>query len=102
MGYQVTLLFFWLSSTEMAKQRVADRVSKGGHNIPAEVIERRYYRGISNLIDLYMPLCDSWMVIDNMDIIPELIAKGGKGVEDLILNNDIWNTILKQNTRNGR
>lgn len=38
-GYEVTLLYFWLSSPEMAIERVAKRVSKGGHNIPTEVIE---------------------------------------------------------------
>lgn len=95
-GYQVTILFFWLSSPEMAKQRVEDRVSKGGHNIQADVIERRYFRGISNLHELYIPICDSWMVIDNRDIDPELVAKGGSGVENVILNRDIWNTILAQ------
>jgi predicted ABC-type ATPase len=41
--YQVTLLYFWLNSPEMAYKRVAKRVSKGGHNIPIDVIERRYY-----------------------------------------------------------
>ena len=35
-GYQVVLLFFWLSSPEMAIERVAKRVSEGGHNIPTE------------------------------------------------------------------
>jgi predicted ABC-type ATPase len=40
------------------------------------VIERRYYRGIFNLINLYIPICDSWMVVSNKDIIPELVAKG--------------------------
>jgi predicted ABC-type ATPase len=47
LGYDVTLLFIWLDSPKTAIQRVARRVAKGGHNIPQEVIERRYYRGIS-------------------------------------------------------
>lgn len=55
-NYTVTLLFFWLNSIELAKHRVALRVSEGGHNIPTEVIERRYQRGIKiylNFICLY-------------------------------------------------
>lgn len=44
--YVVTLLFFWLNSSELAKQRVAKRVSNGGHNIPADVIDRRYTRNL--------------------------------------------------------
>src|ERR1700761_9193137 len=43
MGYEVTLLYFWLSSPAIAKERVAMRVQRGGHNIPPEIIERRYY-----------------------------------------------------------
>ena len=41
-GYKVTLLYFWLSSPELAVERVARRVREGGHNIPKDVIYRRY------------------------------------------------------------
>jgi predicted ABC-type ATPase len=54
-GYKVTLLFIWLDSPSTGIRRVAARVVKGGHNIPSDIIERRYYRGIYNLIDLYTP-----------------------------------------------
>lgn len=37
-GYKVSLLYFWLSSPELAIQRVERRISKGGHHIPADVI----------------------------------------------------------------
>src|SRR5579871_478000 len=40
-GYEITLLYFWLSSPDLAKERVAKRVSMGGHNIPPDTIERR-------------------------------------------------------------
>ena len=53
-GYVVHVLFFWLDSIELAKMRVADRVANGGHNIPTDVIERRYYLGIRNLFRLFM------------------------------------------------
>lgn len=95
-GYEVTLLFFWLSSPQMAIDRVAKRVSKGGHNIPKDIIERRYYRGIKNLFDLYIPICDNWFVIDNMDLSPEVIAEGSGTLGKEIFNNDIWETILSQ------
>jgi len=65
-GYRVTLLYFWLSSPAVAKERVARRVSMGGHNIPAGVIERRYFAGIRNLVNLYLSACDNWMVINNL------------------------------------
>src|SRR6266487_4420640 len=74
MRYEITLLYFWLNSPEFAKQRVASRVIKGGHDIAAEIIERRYYRGIYNLFNLYIPVCDHWIIIDNMDAVPDVVA----------------------------
>lgn len=96
MGYKVTVLFIWLDSPEMAIQRVAERVGKGGHNIPLDVIERRYYRGILNLMNLYIPICDNWLIVNNKDVVPELIAMGGYDTENVILNNYLWNTVLAQ------
>ena len=89
-------MFLWLDSQELAKQRVAERVSKGGHNIAAHVIERRFYRGIQNLFALYIPVCDKWIVIDNRNISPEIIATGRKSEESTVKNIEIWNTILMQ------
>lgn len=93
-GYHVTLLFFWLNSPAMAIKRVAERVSEGGHNIPRDVIERRYYRGIKNLIKLYIPVCDNWLIVDNIDIASKAVAKGSRGLKETIINHDIWETIL--------
>lgn len=63
-GYVVHVLFFWLDSIELAKMRVADRVANGGHNIPTDVIERRYYLGIRNLFRLFMNEVDVWVLYD--------------------------------------
>lgn len=99
LGYKTTLLYFWLSSPAFAMQRVKDRVARGGHNIPRDVIERRYYRGISNLIKLYIPVCDDWFVINNMDTssYEEIaIGSGNAESEKVITNTDIWDVILQQ------
>ncbi len=42
-GYSIVLVFFWLDSAGQAIKRVAMRVSEGGHNIPDDVVTRRYY-----------------------------------------------------------
>lgn len=73
-GYRVTLLFFWLQSIELAKERVKMRVSEGGHNIEPNVIERRYIRGIQNLFDIYLPIVDGALIFDNSEGQHELIA----------------------------
>ncbi len=72
MGYSVTLLYFWLDSPSLAIQRVKKRVENGEHNIPSDVIERRYHRGLKNLFNIYIPICDRWLIFDNMDLIPGL------------------------------
>lgn len=79
-GYFVTLLFFSLSSSEQAIRRVAQRVSMGGHNIPRDVIERRYDAGLQNLFQLYMPICDYWTLYDNSNC-PAVRLASGFGVE---------------------
>ena len=93
-GYRVSLLYFWLSSPDVAVERVAKRVANGGHHIPSDTIERRYYRGIYNLYNLYMPVCDEWTVVDNTDVSPEIIAQADS-VGKTIFNNELWNKIKK-------
>lgn len=74
-GFTITLLFFWLQSVELAKERVRIRVSEGGHNIESEVIERRYIKGIKNLFDIYLPVVDGALIFDNSYGKHLLIAK---------------------------
>ncbi|HAL82518.1 MAG TPA: zeta toxin, partial [Mucilaginibacter sp.] len=95
-GYEVTLLYFWLDSPETAYDRVAKRVSEGGHNIPIDTIERRYYRGIKNLLNLYIPVCDKWIVMNNASVPSEVVAQSSTLFGEVIINSDIWNTILLQ------
>ncbi|MDE6561487.1 MAG: zeta toxin family protein [Muribaculaceae bacterium] len=64
-GYNVSLLFFWLKSPEVACERVKKRVSEGGHYIPAETIFRRYWLGLENLFRIFMPIVDDWSLYDN-------------------------------------
>ena len=74
-GYYITLIFFWLESIQLAKDRVKKRVEEGGHNIKPEVIERRYNSGIDNLFNRYANTVDSLLIYDNSNIESELIAE---------------------------
>jgi predicted ABC-type ATPase len=100
-GYKVTLLFIWLDSPETAIQRVARRVAKGGHNIAEDVVERRYYRGISNLITLFIPVADTWMIVNSTNVVIVPIAEGGLGIGSIISNDYIWGVILDQSKEHG-
>ncbi len=90
-GYEIILLFFWLNSIELAKERVKNRVIKGGHHIPDEVIARRYQRGLENL-EKYSSLCNDWFVYDNSNEVSELIMDG-KFEKITIYNEPICNQI---------
>ena len=92
-GYYVTLIYFWLNSHDLAIERVKLRVLSGGHNIPIDVIKRRYFAGLKNLIQLYQPIVDYWMIFDNSER-PELFVAEGFENKDSIINNlDIYNII---------
>ena len=73
-GYKKLLVYFWLNTYELAKERVAKRVKLGGHNIPEEVIERRYFRGVNNLFNHFITLCHEWFIYNNSDKKISLIA----------------------------
>ncbi len=92
-GYNVTLVYFWLNSVDLAKERVKVRVSEGGHNIPAETIERRYKLGLENLFKRFIPVVDSWMIFDNSSNDSNLISEGGRDEENKVYDKEIWETL---------
>jgi len=98
--YEVTLLFFWLDSPNIAKKRVAQRVAEGGHNIPLETIERRYYNGIANLFTIYIDMVDICYIFDNSEGRKELIAQKERHKDIVIYNNDKFN-LMKNNDERG-
>jgi predicted ABC-type ATPase len=93
LNYHVTLIFFWLKNVSIAKQRVLKRVSEGGHNIPENVIERRYNRGTKNLFEIYLPICDNTMLFDNSEETSILIFSKDKENTE-IFEKTIYKTII--------
>lgn len=99
-GYQVYLVFIWLESVDVAKDRVKFRVNRGGHDIPTDIIERRYYRGLSNFFSLYQQLADIWVFYNNSSQQPDLIAEGTSLSTSSVYNTDLWRTIKSKNEYN--
>ncbi len=64
-GWVVNLIYLYLPSVQVSIERVAERVKHGGHDIPKESILRRYPRSLKNLLELYSPLCDTTVCIEN-------------------------------------
>lgn len=94
-NYEVTLIFFWLNSVELAIERVKTRVKEGGHNIPQDVIIRRYKRGLENFFSIYKDKVDNWMFVDNSGKPYTEIAKSAN--REIYINNAAkWDLISKK------
>lgn len=92
-GYLVTLLFFWLKNVELAKARVQIRVNEGGHSIPEVTIIRRHYVGVRNLFSIYLPVCDSIMLMENSNTTPSFVMQQTKESPPRILDAPIYRQI---------
>ncbi|HUJ42759.1 MAG TPA: zeta toxin family protein [Opitutaceae bacterium] len=83
-GYRIRLDFLWISSLDIARERICQRVRKGGHDIPDDVQRRRFRKGIRMLIEHYRPLLDHWRLFDNTGDCPRIIADERDGVFTVI------------------
>jgi predicted ABC-type ATPase len=92
-NYEVILIYFWLNTPLLAIERIKERVKKGGHFIQDEIVTRRYYRGIKNLLQYFIPFCDYWLVFDNSSQNAVMVAEGIKDLEKKIFNDEIWQQI---------
>lgn len=92
-GYTVFLLFFWLNNIKLAEERVKIRVKEGGHNIPKDVIKRRYKRGVKNLFESYLSRVDGALLFDNSYGKHELIAQKIENQELLIFDQEKFNQL---------
>ncbi len=95
-GYFVTLIYFWLNSPELAVERVRNRVNSGGHDIPISVIYRRYESGMNNLGNIYLPICDFWLIIDNSEPPFQIVAEGNYSGIIEINDPDKYNQIIRK------
>lgn len=63
-GYFVRLYYVAVSSAEESLSRIANRVSKGGHDIPEDVVRRRFAKRFDDLVRI-LPLVDEAVFFDN-------------------------------------
>ena len=95
-GYRFHVMFLWLRSPELALERVRNRALTGGHDVPEEVVRRRYLRGARNFFDSYQPLADSWVVYDNSvsgNVIKIAAGEGASLTE--LLEESLWKEFKK-------
>ena len=90
-GYEFHLVFLWLPSTDLAVQRVADRVRMGGHHVPEATVRRRYERGLRNFFRLYQSLATTWAMYDSSEPAGmRLIATGQRVEVSEVARPQIW------------
>jgi predicted ABC-type ATPase len=96
-GYHFHVIFLWLPSPEHALARVADRVRRGGHHVPDDVVRRRYHGGLRNFSALYRPLATTWRLYDNgRGAHPRLVARGRSTTELRILDEPTWRRVQRE------
>ena len=90
-GYDLSLIYLWLRTPETGIKRVQDRVRLGGHDIPEEVVRRRYHKGVQNFFAIYQEIAANWVVYDHtVSNAPQLVA-AGRGKTELNVNNqEVW------------
>jgi predicted ABC-type ATPase len=100
-GYHVHLVYLWLRDVKLALERIADRVRKGGHNIPEATVRRRFHKSLANFFDLYEPLMNAWTIFDNSSDKPKRIAykEGGRL---RIVDSEMFAGLLKEKGTHGK
>lgn len=75
-GYTVKLIFLKLPTVDDALARVVMRVSQGGHDVPTEVVRRRFYAGWRNFDGIYQHCVNYWQCFDNSGPTLVLLSEG--------------------------
>jgi predicted ABC-type ATPase len=98
-GYRVSIYFFSLRTAALAVRRVKHRVKLGGHDVPSDVVTRRFFRSLHNFIQLYQPLADEWNVFDNSTGKLASPIASGIGSSVHIKDTARWSNLLQQSNQ---
>ena len=96
-GYEFHLVVVWVPNPECSIDRVAERVSHGGHFVPDETVRRRYAACFKNFFSLYLPIATTWQLLDNSNASGlRTIAKGVADREPVVVMSEIWSRIKSE------
>lgn len=85
-GFNVSLIYLFLETSDENIYRVRNRVLNGGHNVPTEDIIRRHKRSKYLFWNSYRNLVDEWILFFNGDDNFELVANNKEIYNDSLLN----------------
>lgn len=98
LNFIVKILFIYLPSPELCVQRIAARVTKGGHSVPEADIKRRFPRANQNFWHVYKDLADEWSLFYNAGDNIFQVA-GGDQIGEIILDEarfEEWKEMVKR------
>lgn len=98
-GYELRLYYLWIPTVQLALKRIAERVQRGGHDIPGQVAARRYGKGLGNLFRHYMALADYCAIFENSSTVPVLVYERSRDSERIIMT-AIFEKMIFQAERN--
>jgi len=94
-GYKVHSFFLCVENVDVALSRIEQRVMKGGHGVPEQVVRRRFDRSVRNFFLEYQPIVDSWHLFDNTSSKPVTVAFK-TGVKPRIIDRDNYRGLIKR------
>lgn len=94
-GYDIKLHFIFLDNPQICIQRIKNRVSKGGHDVPSEDVIRRFFRSRQNFMTL-KKIVDYWELYYNGGNEFILVAHG-KELYVNVVNDFLYNNFTGDN-----
>jgi predicted ABC-type ATPase len=93
-GFTTTIAFLFVDSADICVARVAERVRKGGHDVPEVDIRRRFTRSLVNFWRLYRDLADHWVLLYNGMMASQDVS-AGSGRQIAIRDPTLFSTFLE-------
>jgi predicted ABC-type ATPase len=94
----VHLFFLWLSSADLAVERVLQRFEAGGHFVRDDIVRRRYAAGIRNFFSLYRPIVTTWVLFNASGPALVRVADGLASETVGVYDSHVWDTVNRQGT----
>jgi predicted ABC-type ATPase len=93
MGYYLKVIYLFVDSPEVCILRVKGRMLKGGHDVPEEDIERRFYRSLRNFWKNFTPIANRWILFYNGENGIQPVA--GNSKEKYVVENELLFSIFQ-------
>lgn len=88
-GYYIRLFYIGLDTLEESLLRIENRVKRKGHNIPKNVVEKRFDKRFDNLFKM-LPYCNEVLFYDNDNGFKEVGEYKNSSLSTLVDDPPLW------------